>query len=183
MKIRKVVKRTGRLEKFSLHKLEHSLHLAMNQARVKGDAKKLAHLVVAELHKNLKKDSVDVDKIRKTCVKVLRNHKMSKASDYYMFRWLHSKPSKTKKVVKRNGRVTKFHPVRIYKSIQKAMRQTHVKNLLLAAKMTTQVIASIDKKYKGKPVPSEEIRNEIEKVLKKNKHHNAAKHYVLYRYT
>ncbi len=181
--VHKVVKRNGHVEKFAMHKLEHSIHLAMKQAKARSDSRKIAHNVVAELNKKYrKKKVVDVEKIRNITCAVLRKNGLRKTCDYYMFVWLHSRPAKTKKVIKRDGRVVKFHPVRIYKSMQKAMRHSHVKNLFAAGKMTNQVIAAIDRKYKGKPVPVESIKDTVEHVLRKNKMHDAAKAYILYRY-
>lgn len=182
MHVQKVVKRTGRVEKFSLHKLEHSISLAMKQANAKGNSREIAYHVVTELQKKQRKNAIDVDKIKNVTCSVLRKNGLHKACDYYMFVWLHSKPAKTKKVIKRDGRIVQFHPVRIFKSIQKSMKQAHVKNLLLAGKMTNEVIKIIDRKYKGKPVPVEFIRDTIEHILRKNKLHQAAKAYILYRY-
>jgi len=181
MRIEKVLKRNGRVENFSLHKLEHSISLAMKQANAKNNAKEIAHQVAAELHKKYRK-KVDVEKIKNVTCSVLVKNGLRKACDYYMFVWLHSKPAKTKKAIKRDGRVVQFHPVRIFKSIQKSMKQAHVKNLLLAGKMTNEVIKIIDRKYKGKLVPVEAIKDAIEFVLAKNKMPEAAKAYILYRY-
>ncbi|MBI2578826.1 MAG: hypothetical protein HYW26_03885 [Candidatus Aenigmarchaeota archaeon] len=91
-------------------------------------------------------------------------------------------PRKTMKVIKRDGRTEKFQPRKILGSIRKALAHAHESRPGLAEKLAKQAQALIARKYRGKPVPVEAIKETLEFVLVKNKLPKAAKAYILYRY-
>ena len=98
-----------------------------------------------------------------------------------LFRKVSSK-RKTTKVIKRDGRAERFQYRKMLSSIRKAMAHAHVRSPDLAESLAKEAVGMINRKYKGKPVPVEAIKETVEFVLVKNKLPNVAKAYILYRY-
>ena len=83
------------------------------------------------------------------------------------------------KVRKRDGRIEKFDPEKISSAIHKALVATKTKDGILANKLSSQVVAKLEK-ISGIP-DVEQIQDIVEDVLMDNKLPNAAKAYILYR--
>ncbi len=183
IKIKSVIKRDGTTQKFKRHYLERSVHRAMVAAKfADGEfAKAYAGEVIRELEKS-RKEVVKVEKIKSAVCLVLKKHNMKKACDEYMFVWLHLKPVNLTKVMKRDGSIEKFHIEKLFKSIHKSIMHTGINDSKLAHKITKQVITILEKRFDGKTIPIENIKETVEFVLVKAKHPGAAKKYILHRY-
>ncbi len=84
-------------------------------------------------------------------------------------------------ILKRDGRVEKFHPEKITWAIFKAANACGGKDFDRAEKLCQQVVESVLKAY-GKKIPDVEgIQDIVEKVLIENGHAQTAKAYILYR--
>ncbi len=182
--IKKIRKRDGTIEKFEKKKLTKSIAKACHQANFKlCPPEVLADDVLKALEKK-KKDLVSVEDVRSSVCSVFKENNMIRVCDTYMFVWLHSKKSKIKKVEKRDGTTEDFNSEKIFKSIQKSLHQSHIKDGNFAEKMTKEVILILDKRFgkSKKPVPVWDIKEVIEFVFVKNKLPGVAKKYILYRY-
>lgn len=80
------------------------------------------------------------------------------------------------KVRKRKGKIEKFRKHKLWKSIHLSMRRTGVDNKQLEEKVTDDVVKHLKRK---KTATSEDIRNAVCVVLKKNKHHEVCDFYSL----
>ena len=184
MAIKKIKKRDGTIEKFDKKKLTKSIASACHQANFKlCPPEVLADDILKELEKK-KKDLITVEDVRSTACSVFKKNDMTGVCDTYMFVWLHSKKPKIQKVEKRDGAIEPFNSEKIFKSIQKSLHQSHIKDGKFAEKMTKEVIGILDKRF-GKSknsVPVWDIKDVIEFVLVKNKVPKVAKKYILYRY-
>ena len=181
MTIEKVKKRSGKTEKFSRHKLLKSIHMSMHRIGI--DDKHLEEKITDGVIKHLKHRRVaDAENIRSAVCFVLRKNKHHNVCDFYSLVWLHAKPVKIRNVIKRSGRKEKFSPEKLFKSIQKSFKSSHIHDGLLLESVTREIIYKLGKRYKGKEVETEDIRNFAEYVLKKRKLGNVAKHYIMHRY-
>ena len=181
MTIKKVKKRSGKVEKFSKKKLLKSIHISMHRIGI--DDKRLEEKITDGVIKKLgKKRIIDTENIRSAVCSVLRKNKHHNVCDFYSLVWLHAKPVKIRNVIKRSGRKEKFSPEKLFKSIQKSFKSSHIHDGLLLESVTREIIYKLGRRYKGKEVPTEDIRNFTEYVLIKRKLNNVAKHYIMHRY-
>ena len=179
--IQKVIKRNGKIEKFSRRKLLKSIHISMHRIGI--DDKKLEEKITDGMIKHLqRKRIVDTEDIRSAVCFVLRKNKHHNVCDFYSLVWLHAKPVKIKNVIKRSGRKEKFSPEKLFKSVQKSFKSAHIHDGLLLESVTREIIYKIGKRYRSKEVETEDIRNFAEYVLIKRKLGNVAKHYIMHRY-
>ncbi len=86
------------------------------------------------------------------------------------------------KVQKRNGSIQKFMPEKLFRSINKSLAHSGIENKKLSRKIMQEAINILEKKYKGKTIPVEVIKQTAGKVLVKNKLPEAARFYLLHRY-
>ena len=184
MTIKKIKKRDGTIQKFEKKKLTKSIASACHQANFKLC---LPEVLADDIHKALekkRKDLITVEDVRSTACSVFKKNDMTGVCDTYMFVWLHAKKSKIKKVEKRDGTIESFNSEKIFKSIQKSLHQSHIKDGKFAEKMTKETISILNKRFgkSKKPVPVWDIKDVIEFVLVKNKLPGVAKKYILYRY-
>lgn len=180
----KFVKKKDRTtQKFDKGKLESCMLRVLKHVGEKDEslAIRVAHETCTEVGKT-KSQTTTSDKIRRAVCKVLRKNKMPKGIEYYECVFLHIKGLKIRKVVKRDGRVEKFNPHKIFKSIRKVFSEVGIEDGKTAEKLTKDVISILEKKYGNKPVPVESIKEDVEYVLVKNKFPQVAKAYILYRY-
>ena len=177
----KVKKRSGKREKFSKHKLLHSIHHAMHMAGISDIA--LEERIAGDVINRLKKKKVvDTEDIRKTACYALRKDKYHRVCDYYGLVWLHAKPVNIKGVIKRDGRKEKFSPEKLFKSVQKTFKLAGMKDGLKLQKVMQDILSIIGKKYKGGYVSAENMKEIAEYVLVRRKLYGAAKRYIQYRY-
>lgn len=178
-----VKKKDGTVEKFQKSKIETSLIKTLQQSgkRDKGIVNRLIDEICLELSK-IKKKIIEVDKIRKVIVKVLKRNKMSDVAEVYDFVFLHIKGLKLKKAMKRDGRIVRFEPYKIFKSISKSFDQAGVEDGKKCEEITKEVVNILNKKFAGKVVPVESIKDTIEHVLVRRKLPKVAHAYLLYRY-
>ena len=178
-----VIKLDGTEERFRRNKIKNSLIRVLNHIG-KHDRNIVNVLTDKVCHKlnKFKRIKLNVDEIRVTIRKVLKEHKLNEAAQYYELVFLHIKNIKIKKVIKRTGRIEKFEPHKIFKSIRKSFIQIGLEDGKKCEKLTKEVIKLLEKKYKNKPVPVENIKDDIEYILIKNKLPQVAKSYILYRY-
>jgi transcriptional regulator NrdR family protein len=179
----KVRKRDGRTESFSFRKLHASIHQAFRRAGAADHdrASAISHEVRDSLlHK--KKKVVAVDEIERTVESVLRRHKLRSVLEAYKLVFLHLHKMKIKTVRKRDGRRQDFDPEKVFKSVCKSFRQAGEPADKRCDKLTQQAVALLEKRYAGKVVPVEEIKETIEFVLVRSKLPKVARAYILYRY-
>ena len=182
MAIKKIKKKDGTVEKFQFKKLNESISRACEQAKFKlCPPEALAKDVLKDLEKKNKRQ-IDVEDVRSAVCSVLKKNKMHNVCDTYLFVWLHSRKPKIKRVEKRDGSFQEFSPEKVFKSIQKSLRQSHIEDGNQAEKLTKEALSILDKKFSGKVVPVRDIKEVIEFVLVKNKLPGVAKKYILYRY-
>ncbi len=85
------------------------------------------------------------------------------------------------KIKKRNGKIVDFKKTKITNAIHKAMRAVDKGNVILAEKLSSQVVKILNKKF-AKRIPTvENVQDIVEEVLIKNKLAEVAKAYILYR--
>ncbi|MCG8498794.1 MAG: ribonucleoside triphosphate reductase [Firmicutes bacterium] len=84
-------------------------------------------------------------------------------------------------ILKRDGRVEKFHPEKIAWAIFKAANACGGKDFDRAHYLCDQVIEAAEKKYGNKIPDVESIQDIVEKVLIEHGHAQTAKAYILYR--
>ncbi len=83
---------------------------------------------------------------------------------------------------KRDGRLVPFDPDRIKNAIHKAILAVKSEDGELAAKLSAQVVAIVEEKFKNKIPSVEDVQNIVEQVLIKNGYDSIAKAYILYRH-
>lgn len=178
--IEKVKKRSGRTEKFSRHKLLKSVHAALHWAR-KGNAA-LEEKITAAVTKKLKKKTADTEDIRKAVCSVLKKNRHHEVCDFYSLVWLHEKPAGIKAVIKRDGTREKFSPEKLFRSVQKGFKQSGARDGQVLQKVMHDILRILERRYRGKDVHAENIKEAVEFVLMKRRLSRVAKHYILYRY-
>lgn len=179
--IQKVIKRNGRVEKFSRRKLLKSIHISMHRIGI--DDKHLEEKITDGIvHHLRRKKIVDTEGIRSAVCTVLKRKKHHEVCDFYSLVWLHTKPVKIKNVIKRDGRKQKFSPEKLFKSIQKAFAHEHIHDGLLLESVTREAIYKLGKRYKSKDVTTQEVRDFVEYVLLRRKLTKVAKQYIIHRY-
>ena len=180
--IEKVKKRNGKVEKFSHQKLINSIDLAMH---ISGRQNKdLSHKVAHDTTKILegkRKQTVTSEDIRKSVCTALKKDKHHDVCEFFSLVWLHSKPTKIRHVVKRDGRKERFSSEKLFKSVQKSFRHSGINDQRELLKTTQQILETLRRQYANKEVHSENIKLATEYVLTKRAP-KAARHYVLYRY-
>lgn len=177
----KVKKRSGKREKFSRHKLLHSIHHAMHMAGISDIA--LEERIAGDVMNRLKKKKlVDTEDIRKTVCYALRKDNHHRVCDYYELVWLHAKPVRIKGVIKRDGRKEKFSPEKLFKSVQKTFKLAGTQDGLKLQKAMQDILSIIGKKYKNEYVSAENMKEIVGYVLVKRKLYGVARRYIQYRY-
>ncbi len=86
-----------------------------------------------------------------------------------------------KTILKRDGRLEKFHREKITWAIFKAAAACGGDDFELAERLTDQVVELINQKYKNSIPDVEGVQDIVEKVLIENGHAQTAKAYILYR--
>jgi len=84
-------------------------------------------------------------------------------------------------IQKRDGRVVDFDAEKITAAIFKAAQAVGGRDRRTAEKLAEQVVAELEKIYRGKLFTVEEVQDVVERVLIKNGHARTAKAYILYR--
>lgn len=84
-------------------------------------------------------------------------------------------------IIKRDGRREKFHREKITWAIFKAATACGGDDFELAERLTDQVVAIVNQKYKNSIPDVEGVQDIVEKVLIENGHAQTAKAYILYR--
>ncbi len=177
-----VRKKTHHVQKFDPYKIESSLFRTLKHVGKESHlARKLTKEVCYEIS-NHPKDMIEVDKIRKAIINVLKKNKLRDVIEAYDFVFLHIKNLGLKKVVKRDGRTEAFDPYKIFKSIRKSFTQADIQDGKRCEDITKEVVKILEKKYKGKSVPVENIKEDVEYVLVRHKLPQVAKFYILHRY-
>ncbi len=85
------------------------------------------------------------------------------------------------KIIKRDGKVVDFEAGKITGAVSKALRAVGAEDTHLAGKITRDVEATIQKKFKSRTPTVEEVQDIVERTLILNRHVEAAKAYILYR--
>jgi len=89
---------------------------------------------------------------------------------------------KLPQVRKRDGSLEHFQPEKITSAIQKALESAKGRDGKHAKKLADQVVASLEKHFSAKVIPSvEDVQDVVEEILLKNKLADVAKHFILYR--
>ncbi|MEM1586959.1 MAG: vitamin B12-dependent ribonucleotide reductase [Candidatus Bathyarchaeia archaeon] len=83
---------------------------------------------------------------------------------------------------KRDGRIVEFDPNKITNAIHKAIQAVKGEDGELAAKLSAQVVAIIEEKFRDKIPSVEEVQDIVEQILIKNGYDAVAKAYILYRH-
>ena len=81
------------------------------------------------------------------------------------------------KVIKRDGKVTNFNPLKVRQAITKAAESVGVSDRKRLIELTNKVIGKLDKEI----IPVEEIQNKIEETLVNLGEYKMAKAFILYR--
>jgi len=89
---------------------------------------------------------------------------------------------KVSKIRKRDGRIVNFDPRKITNAIHKALIAVKMKNGELAEKLSREVVAVVEEKFKGKIPTVEDVQDIVERILIKNGYAEVAKAYILYRH-
>ncbi len=177
----KIKKRNGTVEKFSRHKLLQSLHNSMRHANIHNSH--LENEITDEVIRSLKRKTVTSEDIRKAMCSALKRNNHHEICDYYSLVWLHAKPTKIRNVIKRNGQREKFSPEKLFKSVQKTFKNSHVRDDRKLELVAREILNALGKKYKNKNITTNEIMDIADYVLVKRKLNSIAKHYVMYRYS
>jgi len=85
------------------------------------------------------------------------------------------------KVKKRDGKIVDFDPKKITKAIFAAAQAVGGKDKEEAARLSSIVVESLNKDFKGKMPTVEDVSDAVEKVLIEEGHAKTAKAYILYR--
>jgi len=83
---------------------------------------------------------------------------------------------------KRDGRIVPFDSTKITNAIYKAIQAVKGEDGELAARLSDQVVAILEERFKGKIPGVEDVQDIVEQVLIKNGHDAVAKAYILYRH-
>ncbi|MEM1556676.1 MAG: ATP cone domain-containing protein, partial [Candidatus Bathyarchaeia archaeon] len=83
---------------------------------------------------------------------------------------------------KRDGRIVPFDPDKIKNAIHKAIQAVRGEDGELAAKLSAQVVAIVEERFKDRIPSVEDVQDIVEQVLIKNGHDAVAKAYILYRH-
>ncbi len=86
-----------------------------------------------------------------------------------------------KLIKKRDGRIDEFDRKRISRAIFKAARSVGGEDYERAERLTDEVVAILEERFRGKIPEVEEVQDIVEKVLIENGHAKTAKAYILYR--
>jgi ribonucleoside-triphosphate reductase (formate) len=87
----------------------------------------------------------------------------------------------SEKIIKRDGRVVAFDQERIINAIFKAAEAVGGADRRTAGKLSQQVVAVLNERYRDELPSVEEVQDIVEKVLIENGHAKTAKAYILYR--
>lgn len=175
-----VRKKDGRLQKFDRRKLLGSLVHSMHMTGFRKT--ELAPKITDDAIRGLKKSvasSVDISNAVCSSLKKNRHHDLC---DAYSLVWLHAKPSKIRYVIKKHGGREKFSPEKLFKSVQKAFKNSYSEELRMLQTVVNEILALLNKKHAGKSVSHEEIHDIVEYVLIKKKLAKIAQHYIMYKY-
>ncbi|MEM0049596.1 MAG: vitamin B12-dependent ribonucleotide reductase [Candidatus Bathyarchaeia archaeon] len=83
---------------------------------------------------------------------------------------------------KRDGRIVPFDPDKIKNAIHKAIQAVRGEDGELAAKLSAQVVAIVEERFKDRIPSVEDVQDIVEQVLIKNGYDAVAKAYILYRH-
>ena len=87
-----------------------------------------------------------------------------------------------RKIIKRDGKIADFNPIRITDAIWKAAQAVGGKDHRKAAALTNDVLDAIEKELKKGEIPTvEQVQDCVEKTLIEQGHAKTAKAYILYR--
>ncbi len=87
-----------------------------------------------------------------------------------------------RKIIKRDGRIEDFNPVRITNAIWKAAQAVGGKDYRRAVELTEKVLDHLEKTLKHGDIPTvEQVQDIVEKILIEEGHAKTAKAYILYR--
>ena len=86
-----------------------------------------------------------------------------------------------KKVLKRDGQIVKFNPLKITTAIQNALTSVSEDDSKLARDISDQVIRILKDRFQERTPAVEDVQDIVEEVLIKNGHVKVAKAYILYR--
>ncbi|MFV0412511.1 MAG: anaerobic ribonucleoside triphosphate reductase [Oscillospiraceae bacterium] len=89
--------------------------------------------------------------------------------------------TKTRTIIKRDGREVFYDEQKIANAILKALAATGVDNAAEAARIANLVGEGLEKQYTGQSYRIEDIQDEVERALMHTGHEDAAKSYILYR--
>ena len=89
---------------------------------------------------------------------------------------------KVSKIRKRDGRIVDFDPRKISSAIHKALVAVKMKDGELAEKLSREVVAVIEERFKDKIPTVEDVQDIVERILIKNGYAEVAKAYILYRH-
>ena len=184
MNIRWIQKQSGHVEAFDLKKLERSIASAMRHAKI-ADGKR-AHVIAHEAQEHLEdagRETTDADAVRQAVLHVLKRHHEERAAESYELTSLHMRDLTIHGVMKRNGRVEPFHPLKLFKAIKKSFRDAGLHGGSIAEALTRTLIEDLSQEYRGISVPSAEIRRRTALLLKKRGFGAAEKMYVLHKYS
>jgi transcriptional regulator NrdR family protein len=182
MRIKWIQKQTGHIEAFDMRKLTHSLASALHHADEEThNAKEIAREVRSYLEGH-GKEIVEADAVRQAALYILKHNHEKNASKAYELVSLHIEPGTIHAVIKRNGQVEPFHPLKLFKSIKKSFRDAGLLGGKMAERITKDIIAEIEKEYKGTAVSHAELRRRAAAHLKKRGFRAAEKMYLLHKY-
>ncbi|MBI4017518.1 MAG: hypothetical protein HY366_01075 [Candidatus Aenigmarchaeota archaeon] len=178
-----VRKKSGHVVRFSRKKLAGSIKRTLGHVNVEDKhlTDRITRDICAELCR-ISPVTADADKIRGAVIRILKKNKIPGAAECYDCVFLHIKGLKVKTVIKRSGKREEFEPYKIFKSMRKSFRDAGIEDGKTCERLTKEVVRLIDRKYPGKPVPVEVIKEYTEYVLVKNKMPQVARHYILHRY-
>ena len=87
-----------------------------------------------------------------------------------------------RKIMKRDGKVVDFNPIKITNAIWKAAQAVGGKDYKKSAELTDKIIEHIEKELKKGEIPTvEQVQDTVEKTLIEEGHAKTAKAYILYR--
>ncbi len=184
VEIEKVIKRDETIQNFKIKKLTTSIWRALRHSGINDDgtlADSISKEVVFDLTKK-KKLAVSVNEIENSVLKALKKRKLEKTREAYFFEWLHLRQYKINRVEKRDGTIEKFSAEKLFKSINKALIHSGLDNPKISKKIMQDTLNLLEKRYKGKILPVENIKSTVEYVLVRHKLPESARFYMLHRY-
>ena len=88
-----------------------------------------------------------------------------------------------RKIIKRDGKITDFNPIRITNAIWKAAQAVGGKDYKKSIELTDNVIQNLEKTLNKGEIPTvEQVQDTVEKTLIEEGHAKTAKAYILYRH-